>query len=104
MFSFGCFDIAFDIAVALCKIEKLKSRNDVREIIRQLDRNKKYDIKTADKQRRRVESNGAHDVSEVYSPPRITAMAQKLWLDAGWALDLAVADDARIARDFSSQL
>ena len=30
-------------------------------------------------------------------------MAQKLGLDVGWALDLAVADDEGMAWDFSSQ-
>ena len=39
----------------LCKLEKLKSRNDVREIIRQLDKYRKFDIKTADRQRKRME-------------------------------------------------
>ena len=75
----------------------------MREIIRQLDRPKKYDIKTADKQRNRLDKDGAHAVSEVYSPPRVTAMAEKLGLDAGWALVFNVADDDRMASDFSNQ-
>ena len=87
----------------LCEMETFKSRDDVREIVRQLDKNKTYDIKTADKQRKRADKDGAHDVSEVYSPPRVTAMAEKLGLDAGWALDLIVADDDGVAWDFSNQ-
>ena len=50
-----------------------------------------------------MENNRAHDVSEVYPSPRITAAAKKLGLDAGWALELAVADDDGMAWDFSRQ-
>ena len=75
----------------LCKMEKLKSRNDVREIIRQLDKRLKFDSKIADKQRKRMENGGAHDVSEVYPPPRVTAMAGRMGLNAGWALDFPEA-------------
>ena len=72
----------------LCKMEKVKGRKDVREIIRQLERRNNFDIKTTDAQRKRMNKEGAHDVSEVSSPPRVTAMAEKVGLDPGWALDL----------------
>ena len=45
---------------------------------------------------------GAHDVSDVYSPLRITAMAKKVGLDPGWGLDFTVADDDGLAWDFST--
>lgn len=32
------------------------------------------------------------DVSEVYSPPRVTAMARAMGMNAGWALDLRTVD------------
>ena len=51
---------------AICKMEKIRERKDVKELIRQLERNKKYDIRTAGSQRRRLnKEEGAHDVSEV---------------------------------------
>ena len=51
-----------------------------------------------------MENGGAHDVSEVYSPPRVTAMVQRMGLDSGWALDLIEmnADDG-LPWDFFSQ-
>ena len=84
-------------------MDKIKDSKNVSELIRQLERSKHYDIKTADRQRRRMNKEGAHDVSEVYSPPRITAMAEKVGLDPGWALDLTVADEDGLAWDFSIQ-
>ena len=42
-------------------------------------------------------------MSEVYSPPRVTAMAEKMGLDPGWALDLTVTDEDGLAWDFSTQ-
>ena len=33
------------------------------------------------------------DVAEVYSPPRVTAMAQKMGLRAGWSSDLTICDE-----------
>ena len=69
----------------------------------QFARNEKYDIQTADSQRRRMNKEGAHDVSEVYSPPRVTAMAERMGLDPGWSLDLTVADEDGLAWDFSTQ-
>ena len=88
----------------LCKFEKLKSRNDVKEIIRQLDKNHKFDIKTADKQKKRMENTGASDICEVYSPPRVTAMAEKMGLNVGWAPDLTVSDpDDGLRWDFCSK-
>ena len=32
------------------------------------------------------------EVAEVYSPPRVTEMARKMGLRAGWALDLTMED------------
>ena len=71
--------------------------------MRQLERSKSFDIKTADGQRTKINNEGAHDVSEVYAPPRVTAMAEKVGLGRGWALDLTVADEDGLARDFSTQ-
>ena len=86
-----------------CRLDKLKARSDVREITRQLDRTKKHD-NNSEKQRKRVETNGVNDVSEIYSPPRVTAMAEKMGLRAGWALDLVEVDpEDGLPWDFSTQ-
>ena len=52
----------------LCSLNKLKKRNDVREIIRALDKTLKFDINCTDKQRKRADNIGPNDVSEVHSP------------------------------------
>ena len=39
-------------------------------------------------------------VAEVYSPPRVTAMAHKYWMNPGFALDLTVEDEEGNAWDF----
>ena len=68
-----------------------------------MDRTKKYD-NNSEKQRKRVENNGVNDVSEIYSPPRVTAMAEKIGLRAGWALDLVEVDpEDGLPWDFSTQ-
>ena len=87
----------------LCKMEKIRERKDVKELIRQLERNNKYDFPAADSQRRRMNKEGAHDVIEVYSPSRVTAMAERMGLDPGWSLDLTVADEDGLAWEFSTQ-
>ena len=46
-------------------------------------------------------ANAVADVSEVYSPPRITDMAQRMGLKAGWALDLTTNDEDGHAWDFN---
>ena len=38
-----------------------------------------------------------NDVSEVYSPPRVTEVAEATGLRAGWALDLTVNQDDGVA-------
>ncbi len=39
-----------------------------------------------------MQQRGEFDVAEVYSPPRITKMARRMGLKAGWALDLTEVD------------
>ena len=40
-------------------------------------------------------------VAEVYSPPRVVAMAKRLGLQVGWSLDLTTKDEQGRARDFN---
>ena len=87
----------------LCRLEKVKSRNDVKEIIRQLEKSRRFDVKAADKQRQRMQDCGANDVSEVYSPPRVAVVAERMGLQAGWSLDLTGEDaDDGLPWDFSN--
>ena len=41
------------------------------------------------------------DVVEVYSPPRVAAMAKQLGFRAGWCLDLTTCDERGVAWDFN---
>ena len=41
------------------------------------------------------------EVAEVYGPPRVTEMARKLGMRAGWALDVTTTDDDGRAWDFN---
>ena len=83
--------IRFGLCEQISKFEALKKRNDVKEIIKDLDKGK-------------LNGNGKHHVSEVDSQPCIMRMAQKVGLKAGWALDLIQADpDDRLPLDFSQQ-
>ena len=43
------------------------------------------------------------DVSEVYSPPRIVAMALKFGLRAGFSLDITTDDDTGMPWDFDAK-
>eukprot|EP00972_Heterocapsa_arctica_P016733 2468579-Heterocapsa_arctica.AAC.1 len=44
---------------------------------------------------------GRADVSEVYSPPRVTTMAKAMGMRAGWALDIRTVDEQGRRWDFS---
>ena len=68
---------------SFCALNKLKKRNDVREMIRAVDKTHSFDITCSDELRKRAENTGANDVSEVYSPPRVMAMADKMGLKTG---------------------
>ena len=83
-------------------LENLKKQNDVKEIMKAIEKDKKFELPSACRQRRTMNADGANDVSEVYSAPRITKMARSMGLDAGWALDLIETDpDDNKPWDFS---
>eukprot|EP00972_Heterocapsa_arctica_P078799 11619770-Heterocapsa_arctica.AAC.1 len=61
---------------------------------------------TAEKLRGSLEDGGAAarrrpGIAEIYSPPRITAVAAKHGLRPGWSLDLTTKDHRGVAWDFS---
>lgn len=44
---------------------------------------------------------GGMDVTEIYSPPRVTRMAKRMGLSAGWSLDLAIVHEIGAPSDFN---
>ena len=85
-------------------LENLKKQNDVKEIMKSIERCKKFELPKSCRQRRTMNVDGTNDVSEAYSPPRITKMARAMGLHAGWALDLIETDpDDNKPWDFSQE-
>ena len=73
-------------------LNEFKKSNDVKAIIRSLEEKHDFSLQKNIRQRRSMNCKGKHDVSEIYSLPRITKMARKIRLKAGWALDLTEVD------------
>ena len=71
-----------------CKLDGKVTKEGIRQVFERLDK----DItKRAEKRRIKFQSDKTtNDVSEVYSPPRVTEVAEATGLRAGWALDLTV--------------
>ena len=79
----------------LKQLRELEKLGSVREILRQID--KDYVAPVNRRQRRsaaqRAQKNNQNmDVAELYSPPRITEMAEKMNMQAGWAIDFTQLD------------
>ncbi len=86
-------------------VNAIKSKGVVREIIEKLDNKEKFVVPRAREVRRQVRSDLTDmDAAEMYSPPRITEMAEKLGMRPGWALDLTVTDpEDGLPWDFTDQ-
>ena len=85
-------------------LNDLKKCNDVKAIIKTLEEKHDFGLPKNRRQRRSMNCQGKHHVSEIYSPPRITKMARKMGLAAGWALDLTEVDpDDNEPWDFSKK-
>ena len=85
-------------------LNDLKKSNDVKAIIKSLEEKHDFSLPKNRRQRRSMNCQGKHHVSEIYSPPRITEMARKMGLEAGWALDLTEVDpDDNEPWDFSKK-
>ena len=81
-----------ELANCINMLNDLKKKNDVKEIMKMLEKSEAFELPKNRRQRRTMNCQGKHDISEVYSPPRITKMARKMGLRAGWALDLTQVD------------
>ena len=73
-------------------LDKLKERNDVKEMIKNLKKSQEFEHVTSSKQSKSMTAGGSNNISEIDSPPRVQAMAQRMGLNAGWALDLVEVD------------
>ncbi len=77
----------------IAKLNTVAAKPDVKEILKDLEKNPAMQLPKNRRQRRSMNANGKYDVSELYSPPRITAMAKQLGMKDGWALDLTITDE-----------
>ena len=84
------------------ELQQLLASSEVKRILGELD--KLADLKMPagrSKQAPLAASQYASDCAEVYSPPRITAVAGRMGLKLAWALDLTTVDDEGKPWDFS---
>ena len=51
------------------------------------------ELRVKEKDQQRAQVVMGVDVTEVYSPERVTAMAQRMGMKGGWAFDLTTADE-----------
>ena len=66
---------------------------DVKTILEDLSNLPGFQMPENRRQRRSLKQQGyLTDAAEVYSPPRVTAAARKMGLNAAWALDLTQVD------------
>ena len=84
------------------ELQQLLASSEVKRILGELD--KLADLKMLagrSKQAPLAASQYASECAEVYSPPRITAVAGRMGLKPAWALDLTTVDDEGKPWDFS---
>ena len=83
-------------SILAAELKEAKQNVNIREIIQQLEKDPRLRIPENRRQRRTATQAACEsrkmDVAEVYSPPRITAMARTMGLKDGWALDLTEVD------------
>ena len=84
------------------KIWQLCNKTLIKEMMDQLDKTATKQVKR-DVRRTERRNWGASkvDVAEIYSPPRMTAMAHSLGQKAGSAMDLTTVDEDGMPWDFS---
>ena len=75
------------------------TQEGIRQVFERLD--KEMTAKAEQRKHRLNPTQTKNDVSEVYSPPRVTEVAEATGLRAGWALDLTVNKDDGTPWDLS---
>ena len=78
-------DMLIQMQGCLHKFNEVKRRPDVKELLKDLERNITLAVPKNRRQRRSLQRDGKHDVTEAYSPPRISEMAGKMGMKQGWA-------------------
>ena len=74
-----------------CKPDGKLTKEVIRQIFERLDA--EFTAKAEARKIRVSKATPSNDVSEVYSPPRVTDVAEATGLRPGWALDLTVDKD-----------
>ncbi len=82
-------DTAEQMSDCLMQLKAVQNLAQAKDIIRQLDEGFRAPKVT---KRKPMNADGKFDVAEVYSPTRVTGMAEKFNLKPGWALDLTMND------------
>ena len=57
----------------------------MKSLITDLEKNRKFEVFAFSNQSEPMAADGVNDISEIYAPPRVTAMSQRMGLKAGWA-------------------
>ena len=84
----------------ICKVTR-EGREGKTQVFERLD---KEQTKKKESKMHRIQTKKAqNDVSEIYSPPRVTSVAEATGLRAGWALDLTVNQDDGTPLDLSTK-
>ena len=82
----------------------MTQRTDVKKVLEAINSKELFSIPKNRRQRRSLNNRGKNDVSEVYSPKRISKVAGEQGLREGWAVDLTEVDpDDGMPWDFSVQ-
>ncbi len=85
-------DRQHQMLACLNSLAAVRSRSDVQQILKELDAKKEFALPKNRRQRRTAARDRTNDVSEVYSPPRVSETAGEMGLRPGWALDLTTTD------------
>ena len=86
-------DIAHERLECLKIISKIRDRRDVRQLIKDLEKQNKFKLPEGKVVKKTMRAAGKNDVSEVYSPPRIAEAAAAIGLKKGWSLDVTINDE-----------
>ena len=71
---------------------KPNERPDVKQLLQDINAAEMVKVPKNRRQRRSTNNRGKNDVSEVYSPKRMSEMAGKLGLRESWAVDYTELD------------
>ena len=93
-----------EVAKITGQLRALHKVSEVKELLRQLDKIPKNQLKIPKKTPMPMNHASGMDVAEVYSPPRITETAAEMNLKEGWAMDLTTVDNEDgLPWDFSQE-